>query len=166
MDTLSCVIPVVKSPHDYQAFRISPKDTNRLAIVFDSETANISLTFCVEIFDVGGKTPPNRHQLAVEMFFVLRGEGRATCDGKTVAIQSGDSILVPPTGTHEIENTGAERLYALCIMVPNEDFAELIRSGIPVELDAEDMAVLRRTPAPITSAPIPSATVASAPTLC
>lgn len=145
MDSTTCMIPVVKTPQDYQAFRISPHDTNRLAIVFDSTTANMSLTYCVEIFDVGGKTPPNRHQLAVEMFFVLKGQGLATCDGKTVAIQAGDSILVPATGTHVIENTGNDRLYALCIMVPNEDFAELIRSGTPVELDAEDMAVLRRS---------------------
>jgi mannose-6-phosphate isomerase-like protein (cupin superfamily) len=149
MNTESCVIPVVKSPTDYQAFRISPQDTNRLAIVFDPVTANMSLTLCVEIFDVGGKTPPNRHQLAVEMFFVLKGEGLATCDGKTVPIQAGDSLLVPPTGTHKIENTGSDRLYALCIMVPNEDFAELIRSGIPVELDPEDLAVLRRAPTAI-----------------
>jgi mannose-6-phosphate isomerase-like protein (cupin superfamily) len=144
MNSSSCVIPVVKSPTDYQAFRISPQDTNRLAIVFDPQSANMSLTLCVEIFDIGGKTPPNRHQLAVEMFFVLKGEGTATCDGKTVPIRAGDSILVPPTGIHEIHNTGSERLYALCFMVPNEDFAELIRSGIPAELDAEDMAVLRR----------------------
>ncbi|HEY9699315.1 MAG TPA: cupin domain-containing protein [Trichocoleus sp.] len=145
MDTSACIIPVIKTPQDYQAYRISPQDTNRLAIVFDSTTANMSLTYCVEIFDVGGKTPPNRHQLAVEMFFVLKGEGSATCDGKTVKIQAGDSILVPATGMHVIENTGDGRLYALCIMVPNEDFAELIRSGIPVELDQEDMAVLRRS---------------------
>jgi len=149
MDSVKCVIPVVKSPTDYQAFRISPQDTNRLAIVFDSQAANVSLTVCVEIFDVGGKTPPNRHQLAVEMFFVLKGEGTATCDGKTVKIQAGDSILVPPTGIHEICNTGADRLYALCIMVPNEDFAELIRSGVPVPLDEEDMAVLRRASNPL-----------------
>ncbi len=144
----SCVIPVIKSPTEYQAYRISPHDTNRLAIVFDPTIANFSLTLCVEIFDVGGKTPPNRHQLAVEMFFVLKGEGIAICDGKEVAIQSGDSLLVPPTGIHEVRNTGAERLYALCIMIPNEDFAELIRSGTPVELDEEDLAVLRRSSVP------------------
>jgi mannose-6-phosphate isomerase-like protein (cupin superfamily) len=149
MDRDRCVIPVAKSPQDYQAFRISPGDTNRLAIVFDTATANMSLTVCVEIFDVDGRTPPNRHQWAVEMFFILKGEGQATCDGKTVPIQAGDSILVPPTGTHVIENVGSSRLYALCIMVPNEDFAELIRSGTPVELDQEDIAVLRRLPAPI-----------------
>lgn len=141
----ACVIPVAKTPSDYQAFRISPRDTNRLAIVFDPNIANTSLTMCVEIFDVGGKTPPNRHQFAVEMFFILKGEGLAHCDGKVVAIRTGDSILVPPTGTHAIENTGTGRLYALCVMVPNEDFAELIRSGTSVQLDEEDLAVLQRS---------------------
>ncbi|BAZ23961.1 hypothetical protein NIES4073_48520 [Kalymmatonema gypsitolerans NIES-4073] len=144
MRTTSCVIPVVKSPKDYQVYRISPDDTNRLAIIFDTASANTSLTCCVEIFDVDGKTPPNRHQWAVEMFFVLKGEGTAICDGKSVPIKAGDSLLVPPTGTHLIKNTGSSRLYTLTFMVPNEDFSELIRSGIPVELDEEDMAVLGR----------------------
>ncbi|MEB3359822.1 MAG: cupin domain-containing protein [Synechococcales bacterium] len=150
MDMDTCVIPVFKAPPDYQAYRISPQDTNRLAIVFDPTIANMSLTYCIEIFDIGGKTPANRHQLAVEMFFILKGEGQASCDGKTVRVQAGDSILVPPKGTHVIENMGNTRLYALCIMVPNEDFAELIRSGTPVELDEEDLRVLRRTDALVT----------------
>lgn len=145
MSSDKCMIPVFKSPQDYQAYRISPQDTNRLAIVCDPDTAAMSLTVCVEIFDVGGKTPPNRHQLAIELFFILQGSGTATCDGKTVTIQAGDSILVPPTGIHEIRNTGNDRLYALCIMVPNENFAELIRSGTLVNLDADDLAVLQRT---------------------
>jgi mannose-6-phosphate isomerase-like protein (cupin superfamily) len=138
------MIPVVKSPQDYQVFRISPQDTNRLAIVFDSAIADTSLTVCVEIFDPGGQTPPNRHNFAVEMFFILQGEGEASCDGKTVALKPGDSLLVRPTGVHQIKNTGEGRLYALCFMVPNEDFSELIRSGIPQTLDEEDLAVLQR----------------------
>ena len=139
-----CVIPVIKSSKDYQVYRISPNDSNRLAIIFDSTNANTSLTCCIEIFDVGGQTPPNRHQWAVEMFFVLKGEGIAICDGKSATIKAGDSLLVPPTGTHLIKNTGSSRLYTLTVMVPNEDFSELIRSGIPTELDEEDMAVLGR----------------------
>lgn len=146
MDT-RCMIPIIKSPKDYHAYRISPHDTNRLAIVFDPAIADASLTFCVEIFDEGGKTPPNRHQIAVEMFFILKGEGVAMCDGKIVPIRAGDSLLVPPTGIHEIRNTGRGRLYTLCFMVPNEDFAELIKSGIPVELDSEDLSILYRTDA-------------------
>lgn len=147
MHATRCVIPIIKSPKDYQVYRISPHDSNRLAIIFDSNNANTSLTCCIEIFDVGGQTPPNHHQWAVEMFFVLKGEGIAICDGKKVAIKTGDSLLVPPTGTHLIKNTGNTRLYTLTVMVPNEDFSELIRSGTRMELDAEDMAVLSRTEA-------------------
>ena len=137
-----CMIPVVKSPQDYQAYRISPNDNNRLAIIFSPANANASLTVCLEVFDVGGKTPLHQHHFAVEMFFILKGKGKASCDGKSINICAGDSILMPPTGNHIIENTGSTRLYALCIMVPNEDFAELIRSGKPVDLDEEDMKVL------------------------
>jgi mannose-6-phosphate isomerase-like protein (cupin superfamily) len=142
MASKQCVIPVVRTPKDYQAFRISPNDTNRLAIVFDSQLANVSITVCVEIFDIGGKTPPNRHNFAIEMFFILKGEGMAFCDGKAIHIRAGDSLLVPPTGIHLLQNTGSSRLYALCIMVPNENFSELIRRGTPVDLDEEDLAVL------------------------
>ena len=139
-----CMIPVIKTIKDYQAYRISPEDTNRLAIVFDPNSANHSLTVCVEIFEVGSETPPNRHNFAVEMFFVLKGEGMAVCDGKETALHSGDSVLIPKTGTHYLKNTGRERLYVLCMMVPNEDFAELIRNGIPAPLDEQDLKVLSR----------------------
>ncbi|MEH2178094.1 cupin domain-containing protein [Nostoc sp.] len=144
MSTTHCVIPVIKSPKDYEVYRISPDDSNRLAIIFDSTNASTSLICCVEIFDVGGQTPPNRHQWSVEMFFVLKGEAIAVCDGKNISIKTGDSLLIPPTGTHLIKNIGNDRLYTLTLMVPNEDFSQLIRSGIRVELDAADIAVLER----------------------
>ena len=139
-----CMIPVRKSPKDYAVYRISAEDSNRLAIIFDTSTADESLTVCVEIFDPYGKTPPNRHNFAVEMFFILKGEGLAICDGKNISLQAGDSLLVRPTGIHEIRNTGANRLYALCFMVPNENFSELIRNGIPEQFDEEDLRVLSR----------------------
>jgi mannose-6-phosphate isomerase-like protein (cupin superfamily) len=143
LTTDHCMIPVIKSPKDYQVFRISPQDTNRLAIVFDSTTADDSLTVCVEIFDPGGSTPIHRHHFAVEMFYILKGEGEAICDGKSIPLFPGDSLLVRPTGIHAIRNTGQGRLYTICFMVPNEDFSELIRSGIPEVLDEEDLKVLK-----------------------
>ncbi len=145
LDTITahCMIPVVKSPQDYQVYRISPQDSNRLAIIFDSTIADNSLTVCVEIFDPGGRTPYHRHHFALEMFFILKGEGLGVCDGKNIPLKAGDSLLVRPTGIHEIRNTGSGRLYAICFMVPNEDFSELIRSGIPEQLDEEDLQVLQ-----------------------
>jgi mannose-6-phosphate isomerase-like protein (cupin superfamily) len=130
------------------AFRISPKDTNYFALVFDPEGDDVDLTCVVEIFQKGGKTPPNVHQRAHEMFFVLEGEGVALYDDRAVPIKTGDALMLRPGTSHVIENTGQGKLYTLTVMVPNEEFAELIRNGTPVELDAEDRAVLNRVRPP------------------
>lgn len=125
------------------AFRISPKDTNYFVMLFDHETDRIDNIFVVEIFQKGGATPPNTHAAAHEFFHVLHGEGIARCDGKTVPIRKGASLLLHPGSEHVIENTGPGKLYTLTVMTPNEGFAELIRGGEPVTLDAEDLEVLQ-----------------------
>jgi len=134
--------PVAKEMARCRAFRISPGDTNYFALVFDPVTDAVDLTCVVEIFEPGGRTPPNIHRRANEMFFVLKGEGMAECDGSTTAIKAGDALLVRPGTTHVVENIGPGKLYCLTVMVPDEDFAALIRGGTPVALDAEDAAVL------------------------
>lgn len=144
----ACMLSVVRSVEDYRAFRIQPGDRNRLVLLFDPSVTDHSLTVCVEIFDRGGGTPYHRHNRADEMFYILKGEGMVVCDGQEIPLQTGDSVLVRPNGLHEIHNTGIGRLYALSVMVPNEDFAELVRSGTPAELDAEDLAVLKHQSTP------------------
>jgi len=136
---------IAKSRADYRAYRISPGDTNRLVLVFDPLGEGADFVFAIEIFDVGGRTPPNVHHRAHEMFYVLWGEGVAYADGQSVALKRGESLLLPPGTTHQIENTGATRLYCMTVMVPNEAFAELIRNGEPVALDDEDWSVLHGT---------------------
>lgn len=132
-----------KALAECRAFRISSGDTNYFALVFEPAADEVNLTCVVEIFTVGGKTPPNVHRRAHEMFFVLQGEGRALCDDDPPQpIRVGDALLVRPGTSHVIENTGPGKLYTLTVMVPDEDFAALIRNGMPVALDAEDKAVL------------------------
>ena len=131
---------ISKTAHAYEAWRITANSSNRLAFVFDPVADGAAFIAAVEIFDVGGRTPPNRHGVGQEMFFVLHGEGRATCDGRTVDVRTGDSLLLKPG----VENTGASRLYCLTVMVPDDGFASLIRSGVRAELDEEDLAVLSR----------------------
>ena len=126
-----------------QAFRISPKDTNYFVMLFDHESDAIDNIFVIEIFKRGGATPPNEHADAHEFFHVLHGEGVASCDGKTRPIKKGDSLLLHPGSEHVIENTGPGKLYTLTVMTPNEGFAELIRGGERVELNAEDIRVLQ-----------------------
>ncbi|MGY3604355.1 MULTISPECIES: cupin domain-containing protein [unclassified Bradyrhizobium] len=125
------------------AFRISPKDTNYFVMLFDQETDRIDNIFVIEIFKVGGATPPNEHSRAHEFFHVLHGEGVAYCDGKRLPIKKGDSLLLHPGSEHVIENTGAGKLYTLTVMTPNEGFAELIRGGERVALEPDDICILQ-----------------------
>jgi len=141
------VVPILKSVEHVRAYRISPDDTNYFALLLDPQDDDVPFVSVVEIFNVRGKTPPNVHARAHEMFYVLKGEGIARCDGTEARVAQGDVLLLPPGGMHVVENTGTGKLYCLTTMVPNEDFAELIRAGEPVALDAEDIAVLTgRTP--------------------
>jgi mannose-6-phosphate isomerase-like protein (cupin superfamily) len=133
---------IARKPADFETFRIAPTDTNRMALFVDPIRDKVPFTGLIEIFDVGGKTPPNTHGHAYEMFYVLKGEGLATCNGQSFAVAPGDFFLVRPGHEHVVENTGSTPLYCLTIMVPNEDFAELVRSGQAEPLTAQDHAVL------------------------
>ena len=125
-----------------KAFRIGPNDTNYFAMLFDGEKDGIDNVFVVEIFKPGGATPPNTHAGAHEFFYVLHGKGTARCGDHVKPINKGDALLLRPGNEHVIENTGADKLYTLTVMTPDEDFAKLIRSGQPVELDADDIRIL------------------------
>ena len=125
-----------------QAFRISPDDTNCFACLLDPIADGAGFTMVVEIFAPGGATPPNTHTTAQAVFYVLKGRGLAIADGLAQEIGPGDCIMLKPGTEHVVENPGPGKLYCLTIMVPDEDFAALIRGGTPVALDAEDLAVL------------------------
>ncbi len=134
---------VTKRPvSEVEAFRIAPTDSNYFALLLDRQAGGTEAVCVVEIFTVGGRTPPNTHAAADEFFYVLSGTGLARCDGRDVTLRKGDALLVRPGSEHVIENTGDAKLYTLTVMTPNEGFAELIRAGEPVRLDAEDLAVL------------------------
>ena len=133
---------VAKTMRDCPAFRIAEGERNYFVMVFDDVGEQCGLVAVVEVFDVGGRTPPNQHQVANEYLFVLHGQGRACVDGTWKNISKGDALLVRPGTSHVVENLGSERLYCLTLMVPDEGFAALIRSGVPVELDDADRVVL------------------------
>ena len=134
---------VIKSMAACPAYRISPQDTNYFAMVFDARGEGCDMVAVVEIFEPGGATPPNAHQRAHEMFFVLQGEGTAAVNGDPARpIRRGDALLVRPGSEHVVSNTGEGKLYCLTVMVPDEDFGEAIRRGTPVSLGDDDRRVL------------------------
>jgi mannose-6-phosphate isomerase-like protein (cupin superfamily) len=138
--------PVAKTPRQMRAFKISEADTNYFACIADPIDEGVDFTILVEIYQPGGATPPNTHTAAHEFFYILEGIGKGFCDGMEVDLAPGSTLLLPPGKEHIVQNTGPGKLYALCVMVPNEAFAEMIHNGIEVALDDADIAVLTRAP--------------------
>lgn len=140
--------PAVRGPAcaqrllDAPVRRIQATDTNKFVVLVDPALHDVSFVQVLEIFDVGGQTPPNRHERADETFVVLYGQGEARCGDRTLRLEPGSSLLVRAGTPHVIVNTGQTRLYCLTTMVPDEGFADLIRLGSPDSLDADDLAVL------------------------
>lgn len=133
---------LARSVGDVDVRRISPADSNYFALLFDPVSDGIDPVCVVEIFTVGGRTPPNSHSHAHEFFYVIAGEGEVHCSGAVKPIGRGDALMLRPGAEHVVVNTGATKLYTLTFMTPNEGFAELIRAGERLELDAEDRATL------------------------
>lgn len=137
--------PLLHDPSSLRAFRISPGDTVRLAVLHhpdDVYDASVSL----EIWEPGGSQPPNSHPGSVETFFFLRGSGLAYCDDHERPVEAGQLLVLPPRSVHRIVNTGTGRLYAVTTMAPDAGFAALIERGEPAELEAADLAVARGLP--------------------
>ena len=123
-------------------FRIAAHETNKFVMLVDPLVEKTGFVQVLEIFDVGGFTPPNQHRAADEVFVVLHGHGQATLGNATLDIKPGSVLLLRPGHSHAVRNTGNTRLYCLTTMVPDEDFAQLITSGVPDVLDAQDLTAL------------------------
>ena len=134
--------PFLRRALDCRTSRIKPADTNKFVMLIDPLADTSPFASVVEIFDVGGKTPRHHHVRVHEMFYVLSGRGKAHCNGETFDMEKGDALMLPPGFDHVVENVGPDKLYCLTVMVPNEGFAEMIRDGEAMTLDAADKAVV------------------------
>ena len=130
----------VKTVEDVLTYRL-PDQSNRLALVFDPLGDSLPFTFGVEIFEPGHVTPLHSHEGAYELFFILNGEGIGRCNGASFPLSAGDVAIFPPGSVHGIDNLDG-RLYCLEFMVPNERFAEMVRSGTEDSLDEDDLCAL------------------------
>jgi mannose-6-phosphate isomerase-like protein (cupin superfamily) len=130
---------------DLETFKIKDTDSNYFAMIADPIRDKVPFSIFLEVFEPGGKTPWHHHGHAHEMFLVLSGKGKSICNGEEIHVGPGESFIVRPGHDHEVVNTGTEKLYCLTVMIPNEGFAELVRSGFRVPLNPADIAVLTGT---------------------
>ena len=64
------------------------------------------------------------HERRAEHWFVIRGVGTATIDGRVVPLSAGVSVDIPLGSAHRIENTGAEDLVFIEVQHGGSYFGE------------------------------------------
>ena len=78
------------------------------------------------------------------MLVVLYGQGVAVLGSPQIDVKPGSVLPPRPGHTHAVRSLGVTHLYCLTTMVPDEDFARLITSGVRDTLDEEDLTILGR----------------------
>lgn len=58
----------------------------------------------------GRRLSYQRHQHRAEHWFVVRGVGLVTLDGKEITVEAGSTIDIPMQSAHRVSNTGTEEL--------------------------------------------------------
>lgn len=131
----------IVKPEELTAYKISPDDTVRLAILSTPDDG-WDATIVFEIWEPDGSQPWNSHPVSTESFLFLQGTGTAYSDDQSGPIKAGQMLVLPPGSSHRIHNTSPGRMYAITTMSPDDGFADMIRRGTPVRLEPRDLAVL------------------------
>jgi hypothetical protein len=79
--------PIARAAAKYRAYRIEKISTNRLVVVVDPLEDGVPFIHCV-----GGAQPPNVHQHAEEIFYILKGHATAHCGGQDVRARAGRQL--------------------------------------------------------------------------
>jgi mannose-6-phosphate isomerase-like protein (cupin superfamily) len=87
-------------------------------VLFGNDRAQAASMVLAPGQSTGG--PTNAHAESDQWLFVHSGSGSATVDGETVALSTGDVVLIERGETHEITNDGDEPLETVNVYVPPE----------------------------------------------
>ena len=114
------------------------------------------------IIPAGGRTLLHRHLTSEEIYYIVRGDGMMTLDGKAFFVKAGDTICIPPGTPHAIKAGTRERLRILCACSPaySHDDTELLEAE-PVVVPQAPKRV--PAPAPVAAVTPPAKPVAPQP---
>jgi mannose-6-phosphate isomerase-like protein (cupin superfamily) len=97
------------------------------------------------IIPAGGRTLLHRHLTSEEIYYIVRGDGMMTLDGKAFFVKAGDTICIPPGTPHAIKAGTRERLRILCACSP----AYSRRYGVARGRAGRGASSPQRVPAPL-----------------
>ncbi|HTY92053.1 MAG TPA: cupin domain-containing protein [Methanocella sp.] len=95
------------------------KDGSRIWELFHPESSPVKDVSTAEaLVEAGQETETHVHRKSQEIYYILEGSGDMRLGSKTMAVVSGDVVLIPPGMRHSIKNTDTKILRILCICSP------------------------------------------------
>jgi quercetin dioxygenase-like cupin family protein len=77
-----------------------------------------NLAFGVATFPPDSKAPAHTHDTQEEIIFILSGRGKFVTAERTVALEPGTAIFIPPGSPHQIVVTGDETIKLVTVFSP------------------------------------------------
>ena len=101
----------------------SPEPHRRQAtILFDRAiTPTINIAAGTVIFPVGQEKPTASVHGGEEIYFVVRGKGKAVLGDRMIDVEKGTAVYVPPRAEHRFINTGDEEMELYWVISPAAD---------------------------------------------
>jgi mannose-6-phosphate isomerase-like protein (cupin superfamily) len=87
-------------------------------LLHPSAHGTIRQSFAEAVVAPGVSTTLHRHRTSEEIYHVTAGTGLMTLANESFAVDTGDTVLIPPDTPHCIRNTGDEPLRILCACTP------------------------------------------------
>jgi mannose-6-phosphate isomerase-like protein (cupin superfamily) len=97
--------------------RTSLEDARGFDVLLETDSAQAAAMTLGPGEATGG--PENAHRESDQWLYVIGGEGEATVEGATVALEAGDLVCIEAGETHEIR-AGGTALETLNLYVPPE----------------------------------------------
>ncbi|MGH9356584.1 MAG: cupin domain-containing protein, partial [Terriglobia bacterium] len=89
-------------------------------LVNPENTTSRYFDFRISIYEPKGHVEPHTHSEAEQVYYILKGKGLMTLDGKDHVVEPNTAIFIPPGVAHGIANTGLKDLVFIVVTVPPE----------------------------------------------
>ena len=87
--------------------------------VWDTDSFRTNCVFVNHyLLPSGSSIGYHKHEIMEEVYYIFKGTGKATVDGKTISVKAGDAISVLLNGSHGLENDSNGDLEVISIAVP------------------------------------------------
>ena len=102
----------IEAPGHYSAFS---------KLLVNESNGSKYFDFRVSSYQPKGYCDVHAHEVAENIYYILRGEGIVELDGKRFPVSPGTVIFIPPKVKHAIRNTGFEDLIFVVAASPPQD---------------------------------------------